>query len=208
MGLYAGMDWTGTTTQNSAIPLFGPCIVAINDLEELNHSFIDLRRKFGMKAGEEFRGSKSSSEKLAAVLEIGMKLNFSVGVLLIDKPNSLILPENKADFVMLSAMRLLHQFLPNHSIQRLWCDQEDLGKTNEHRFKSDIARLGREYASPKLQTSFRPSHHRDLIQLADVVAYVFSWDARKKSDPAVKRLLQKIRNAQQNVIIDPKKWEE
>lgn len=206
--MHGGLDWSGTTYRNSENPLYVPCVVAVYDAEKLSALFADLRRNFGMKQDEEFRGSKSSGEKLAAVLNVGLQLEFGVGVLLIDKTQSLVLPPTKADFVTLSAQRLLNRFMQCQHLHRLWCDDEDLGKAEERRFKSDIAQIARGCGVEKIKTSIYPSHKSDLIQLADMTAYAFSWDARKRSEIAVKIALQKICKNANNIIVGPMGWEE
>lgn len=206
--MYGGLDWSGTPDRNNEIPLYVPCVVAVREVEKVSELFATLRREFRMKQIEEFRGSKATGEKLAAVLNAGLQLEFHVGALLIDKTASSIIPGTKAAFVTLSAKRLLNQFMPHHALHRLWCDDEDLSKSEKHRFKNDTSRMGREYGVQTLKVSIYPSHHSDLIQLADMTAYALSWDARKRSEPEVERALREIRSNPCNMVIGPARWEE
>ena len=206
--MFGGLDWSGTTDRNSEIPLYVPCVVAVHDPEKLSELFAELRRKFGMRQNEEFRGSKATGEKLAAVLNIGLQLDFRVGALLIDKTASLVIPDTKAAFVTLSARRLLNHFMPRHALHRLWCDDEDLGKSEAHRFKNDLVRMARDYGVQNLKVSIYPSHHSDLIQLADMTAYALSWNARKRSEAEVQRALRAIQKNAGNIIMGPAKWED
>ncbi len=205
--MYGGLDWSGTTDRNSEIPLYVPCVVAVHDADQLSELFAELRPRFGMKKDEEFRGSKATGEKLAAVLNVGLQLDFCVGALLIDKAASHTIPATKAAFISLATQRLLSQFMPRHALHRLWCDDEDLGRKEELRFKSDVARMARECGNPNLKVSVYPSHKSDLIQLADVTAYALSWNARKRSEAEVKSALQAIRKSPSNTIIGPTRWE-
>ncbi len=205
--MYGGLDWSGTTDRNSEIPLYVPCVVAVHNADQLSELFAELRPKFGMKKDEEFRGSKATGEKLAAVLNVGLQLDFCVGALLIDKAASRVIPATKAAFVTLATERLLSQFMPHHALHRLWCDDEDLGKSEEHRFKNEVMRIAREHGTQKFKVSIYPSHKSDLIQLADMTAYALSWDARKRSEAKVKNALQAVRKNPSNVIIGPTRWE-
>ena len=205
--MYGGLDCSGTPDGNMQIPLYVPCIVAVPNAEKLSELFAELRRQFHMKQTEEFRGSKASGEKLAAVLNAGLQLDFCVGALMIDKTTSRIIPRPKTAFVTLAAKRLLGRFTPLEELNRLWCDDEDLEKSEELRFKKDVARMARERGNLSLKVSIYPSHKSDLIQLADMTAYALSWDARKRSEAAVKIALQAIRKNPRNIFIGPTGWE-
>ena len=146
-------------------------------------------------------------EKLAAVLNAGLQLDFCVGALMIDKTTSRIIPRPKTAFVTLAAKRLLGRFTPLEELNRLWCDDEDLGKSEELRFKKDVARMARERVNLSLKVIIYPSQKSDLIQLADMTAYALSWDARKRSEAAVKIALQAIRKNPRNIFIGPTGWE-
>lgn len=204
--LCGGLDWSGTPDGNMRIPLYVPCIVAVQDDEKLSELFAELRQQFHMKQTEEFRGSKASSEKLAAVLNVGLQLDFRVAALMIDKTASPIIPTPKATFVTLAAKSLLSRFAPLTELNRLWCDDEDLGKAEERRFKNNVVRMARERGNASLKVSIYPSHKSDLIQLADISAYALSWDARKRSEAAVKTALQKIRKDPRNILMGPTGW--
>ena len=56
---------------------------------------------------------------------------------------------------------------------------------------------------------FRRSHTSLMIQLADVVAYVLSRQARGvRFDPPLESMLRKLRSDSRHLILGPLPWEE
>ena len=215
LGLYAGGDWSGKPDKPSGtIDIFAFCIAAFPDLDVLNAEALVLRRELGMPLGEEFHGHEMSEAMNAAVLEMGLRLGMRLGVLLVNKSavplsGQVTLPA-AAGFTHAIAIRLLERFVPGCPLARLWCDEDIKGKAAQQQFETDVKRVCRSHhPASTCKVGFRRSYINVPVQVADVVAYVLSRQARGvRFEPPLQNALRKLRGDGQHLILGPLPWEE
>jgi hypothetical protein len=215
MSFYAGADWSGKPDKPiGAVDIFSFAVAAFPDLEALNEACIATKRDLGMPAIEEFHAHNMSDAMNAAVLEMGMRLGMRVGILIVNKTavpvdGKVLLPD-PARFTQQISMKLLEQFVPHCPLSRLWCDEDIKGSAAQKEFKTAVRRVCRaHHPDISFEMGFRRSHTSFPVQMADVVAYVLSRQARgSKFEPPLENVLRKIRKNEQHLILGPLPWEE
>jgi hypothetical protein len=98
-------------------------VAAFDELDTLHDEALALREQLGMPLTEEFHGHEMSDGMNAAVLEMGLRLEMRVGVLMVNKSmlplnGRLVLPA-PARFTHEISLRLLERFMPLCPLHRL-----------------------------------------------------------------------------------------
>jgi hypothetical protein len=215
LGLYAGGDWSGKPDKPSGpIDIFSFAVAAFADLDVLNAQALELRRDLGMPLDEEFHGHEMSDAMNARVLEMGMQLEMRVGVLMVNKSavslrGRVALPD-PGRFTHEIALHLLQRFVPLCPLQRLWCDEDIKGRAAQQSFETEVRQVSRaHHPASTCRADFRRSHTNVPVQVADVVAYVLSRQARGvRFGPPLQNALRKLRSSPQHLILGPVPWEE
>ncbi len=202
----AGADWSGKPYETGDLFLF--CVVALSDVAAWDETCGEIRRKLRMTQGQEFHGHKmkGDSQRLE-LLQAGQNAGMRVGVFISHNKN--IEAETKANKkVALThqgvALDLLSRFLPLCPLQIFWFDEGDLkGKKAEKAFATQVCRLNRTfYPTLRLEARCRKAEDKNLIQLADVMAYSFRTQERGTlKNPQLKSLLKEIEEDERNLII-------
>lgn len=214
-GLYAGGDWSGKPDKPSGpIDIFAFSVAAFPDVEVLNAEALALRQELGMPLDEEFHGHEMSDAMNAAGIEMGLRLEMRVGVLLVNKSaiplsGQLILP-SPTRFTREIALRLLERFVPLCPLQRLWLDEDIKGRAAQQSFETEVRQVSRaHHPASTCRADFRRSHTNVPVQVADVVAYVLSRQARGVSfGSPMQNTLRKLRSTPQHLILGPVAWDE
>lgn len=215
LGLYAGGDWSGKPDKPSGLSdIFSFAVVMTEDLEAAEEEFALLKRRLGMKADKEFHGHEMNDTQNAAVLELILHQEMRIGILMINKSavpltRQITLPTGPR-FTHEVAMRLFELFVPGCPLSRVWLDEDIKGKATQQLFKTDVQRVCRtHHPASTCKVVFRGSHTSLMIQLADVVAYVLSRQARGvRFYPPLESVLRKLRSDSRHLILGPLPWEE
>lgn len=214
-GLYAGGDWSGKPDRPSSnTDIFTFAAAAFPDVEILNAEALAMRRVLGMPLEEEFHGHEMSDGMNAAVLEMGLRLEMRVGVLMVNKSviplsGRLVLPA-PARFTHEISLRLLERFMPLCPLHRLWVDEDIKGRAAQQSFETEVRQVSRSHhPTSTCKVGFRRSHTNVPVQMADVVAYVLSRQARgARFEPVLENAVRKLRSDSRHLILGPLPWEE
>lgn len=214
IGLYAGGDWSGKPDRPSGlIDIFSFAVVGFDDLDALNASALALKRQLGMPLAEEFHGHEMNDARNAAVIEMGLRLGMRVGVLMVNKSavplsGRIVLPA-PAQFTHEITLRLLERFVPDSPLLRLWLDEDIKGKALQQLLETDVKRVCRSHhPASNCKVGFRRSHTNVPVQVADVVAYVLSRQARSvRFGLPLQNALRRLRSDEQHLILGPLPWE-
>jgi hypothetical protein len=207
MPLCAGLDWSGTPhpkEKTVEIDLYIPCAVSVPDIEATDGWFRDWRKELGRSIEFEFHGYRCSSKMLlkaiAHVLENG-----SVFAVLFDKNEMLknIGPwifDHPALLPPATGRMVLDRMLETDPLHDIWCD-EDIGSNRRAEFNTAIKRKARSLwpTTPKIR--HYPSHKSNMIQLADMMAYILQRDARGSLETEeLRQRVKQLRNNNRNNI--------
>lgn len=108
------------------------------------------------------------------------------------------------------ALRLLERFVAGCPLQRLWLDEDIKGRDAQQSFETEVRQVSRaHHPASTCRAGFRRSHTNVPVQVADVVAYVLSRQARGvRFGPPLHNALRKLRSSPQHLILGPVPWEE
>lgn len=180
----AGLDWTGTPSLNEPHP-YGPCLIGVRDREQFDAVWSLLAVNAGIGRGEEIKGHKSPPHLLANVLRLVLANEVCVNILLLDKRKAI---QERAIWPVPPVMR--HQtalHLADEAMQRmafrlLLCDEDIRGKGEQQHFKTAVLRCNaRLQPANRMKLGFWPSEKSNLIQCADVIAYVAARSLRENA---------------------------
>lgn len=187
MFLYAGLDWSGTPhakEKGVEKDLYIPCGVRVPDVEATNGYFAGWRAEFGRPATFEFHGYECGPRTLLRaadyVLEVGQvtAVVFDKDVL-VDEMGPEVF-EKPALLPPATGRVVLDRMLSTSPLRRVWCDEDMPNKKRQQAFNTAVKRKARtlwpDDASPDMK--HYPSNKSNLVQLADMIAYVLQREAR------------------------------
>lgn len=215
--LYAGLDWSGTPNLKGMDSRHDPYVVVVagvEDVERFTQAMRGLRFGFGMKAEAEFHAHNMPEEHSVQVVEAAQEAGLAVGALLVDKAltrqtqDALALP-SPPDLQALAALAVVEVFVRRYSLTELRFDEDIQGRKRQQEFVTAVKRIHRAvWPATRVKVQPLPSHKSDLIQLADVVAYLLGREARASLQTAQGvRLMQALREDARNTITKPKAWD-
>ncbi len=216
----AGLDRSGTpdpTERKTGRELYVVGLTAVSvGMEEVRDGFSSIRRECGMKPHEEFHGRQCPEWIQARVLRTADDtMGLRVAAFIYEKQSAAHNPAlqsgpTPARFQVQAALALLERFFSQHRLETLWCDEDIQGREQQKAFETAVKRLHRAaHAGARINVRHRPSKSNDLIQLADIAVYGLSRLTRGLvKDPELRRLLEAMRDAAENVVEGPLPWGE
>jgi len=215
--MHVGMDASGTPDLMGTNAWHDPyvvCLAGVEDITLLADLLATVRKRFGIRAAQEFHAHQLPEEIICAVLTSADEAGMVIGALLLDKvatrrareaielPPPALLQEQ-------AALALLEDFIDRYVLEELHFDEDIQGRKRQSVFSTAVKRLHRaRWPGQSIKVRPSPSDQSDLIQMADVAAYVLGRKARGaiQSQPlrvAVTHLAQDTRN----LIQGPKVWD-
>lgn len=215
--MHVGMDASGTPDLLGTDPKHDPyvvCLAAVEDVSLLASHFSNVRSRYGMRATQEFHAHQLPEEIIRAALVSGDEAGMVIGALLLDKaatrqerepaelPPPVVLQES-------AAVALLEDFVNRYSLVELRFDEDIQGKKRQSAFITAAKRLHRaRWPDQSIKVRPSPSHLSDLIQLADVVAYVLGRKARNAiQSQELRTCVAQLQHNARHIILGPKVWD-
>lgn len=200
--MFAGMDWSGTPDRKENFEgpdLYVACCVVVPNNEEANQFLDNLRKQRHKPFRYEFKGYHSEENELTELVEYVLDVG-RAHALFVDKSEI----ESRSgreifhhpDYLTIATGRyVLGKALEKSEISTVWCDEE-LSKEKQKRFNTTIQRDAKFLCrrSPKIRHD--ASHKSNMIQLADIVAYVLQRDALGKVRlDSLKRAVRELKDS-------------
>lgn len=187
------MDWSGNADRDE----FLHCIIVATENASAWSEICDARRHFwGMAQSKEFHAQSLKEWQLLAILESACECGFVFGITTVRRSETTRLFSYRS-----IAENTFSRFAARYAFKKLWYDTEIQGRKAEKEFETSLYRINREiYEKSTLKARCRESHKSDMVQAADVLAYVVHRqinDAIK--DGKLRQLLQAILNDPRNV---------
>ena len=194
MDLCAGGDWSGKTRDD----VFVFALAALPDAEVWYQQALKTRQQLGIARHMELHAHSLTEYQRLRFLQAANGNGMIVGAIVLQK--SVKAKESSAalfDYAS-SARQLFGFFAQRYCLKRLWYDEEIKGKATQQKFETELHRLQRINHTESMKAKCRPSHTSDMVQLADIVAYVL----RRHITGAIKNplLCQEV----QQIVTDPR----
>jgi len=182
--MYAGLDWSGTPhpqEQGVGIDVYIPCIVHVEDIDATDTYMTDWRKQLGRSITYEFHGHQSRPEVLEQAIEYVLANGRVVAVLLdkqeITEQMGPQVFDHPATLPPATGRIVLDQILEVGPLRRIWLD-EDIASDRRKAFNTEIKRKARALGQESPDLKHYPSDKSNMIQLADMIAYVLQRDAK------------------------------
>ena len=209
---FGSIDWSGTPDaplNDGSLQLYLPCGIRFPSLDMVDEQCALWRTEFGL-AGHELHGYKlrRRPEVFVRVIEFVLKyaqvtaflfdkleLRKELGCQVFDKPGQL---------VPASGLLVCHRMLESGPLRQLWLD-EDIAPSRRPGFNTEIKRNARSlWPDHGIAHNF-PKHHpsdkHNIIQLADMIAYVLQREAHGLSETAqLSHLIKALWRMEENYI--------
>jgi len=209
----AALDWSGSPDApevGGALELYIPCVVRVVSMDIVNEQFREWREEFSLAADYEMHGYRlrRRSDILARVVENVLE-NAQVVAYLFDK-RALIKDLGSQVFdkpiLLAPATGLLvcHRMLEKRPLRQILLD-EGIAPIHRPKFNTEVKRKARilwpEQGVSKSFPKHHPSDKHNIIQLADMIAYVLQREAPDLSETAqLRRLVKALWNKEGNDI--------
>jgi hypothetical protein len=208
MARYAGLDWSGTPYwrhMGDGPNHYLPCAVRVENVDDLESAFASMRSGLGLPMDFEFRGYKSSPRQIIRVLEYVLEhativslvfdkqtLAQDLGAQIFDKP---------AMLPIITGQIVINQMLQTGPLGKLWCDKGDIATNRQGLFNTAIMRVARSLWPEGVRIAHVPSGKSQMIQCADIVAYVLHREVQGLSETKeISRQAQKLWRKDGNII--------
>lgn len=214
MTLYAAIDWSGSPDapqDGDELEFYVPCAVRVAGIDVINEQFAAWRKEFGFARSYELHGYKlrRSPEVLMRVTRYILE-NTQVVAYLFDKQ---ILREDLGPQVFNKPIRLApatgllvcHKMLESGPLRQVMLD-EDIAASYRSEFNTEVKRAARtQWPEQGLSKGFpkhQPSDKQNMVQLADIAAYVLQREAHKLSETTeLSRLVRTMWHTGDNYIV-------
>lgn len=193
--MHAGIDWSGNEGRDEYLYC---AIVAIADASIWSEVCTAKRHAWGMAKKREFHAQSLKEWQLLAMLKAAREAGMVFGVLRKKRGSS---PDMS---YASSAQTLFVDFAQRYPLKNLWYDTEIQGGKAERAFETSLYRFNQSiYTKSALKAKCRPSHKSDMVQAADVLAYVVHrWTRGAIKNAALSQLLRDILSEPRNVWVD------
>ena len=192
--MHCGGDWSGKTRDD----VFVFTLAALPDAEIWHERTLEIRQQLGIARHIELHAHGLTEYERLMFLQAANKNGMIVGAVILQKPVAA-----KEISVALfdyanSAQCLFEVFAQRYCLKRLWYDEEIKGKASQQKFETELYRINRLHHTESMKAKCRPSHTSDMVQLADIVAYVL----RRHITNAIKNPL--LRQEVQRMVAEPR----
>ena len=211
MTVTAAVDWSGSPDApeaGGALELYIPCAVRVASVDRVNEQFRAWREAFGFAADYELHGYRlrRRSDILVTVVEY-VRDNAQVVAYLFDKREMMRdlgsqVFDKPGLLAPATGLLVCHRMLEKGPLRQIFLD-EDIAPRHRPEFNTEIKRKARtlwpEQGIAKSFPKHHPSDKHNVIQLADMIAYLLQREAHGLSETAqlrrsVKALWQKEGN--------------
>lgn len=212
--IHAGIDWSGSPDMpkaGHALEFYLPCAVRVAGLDILNQQFIIWRNEFGFPLDYEFHGYRLrrnpevlmemtryvlEKAQVVAILFEKHRLSENLGAQVFNKPIRL---------APATGLLICHKMLESGPLRQVILDV-DIAPSNRPEFNTAVKRTARTLWPEQGFSNGFPKHHpsdkHNIIQLADVIAYVLQREAHGLSETAeLSRLVKALWRKEGNYIV-------